>query len=946
MVVVLVVPPLLFLSPLVVGRAFLDGDNFLQNFPLRVLTGEDIRQGSLPLLNPYLFSGTPLLGGFNAGAAYPATWLVAVLPRFVAWSLNLAVAYDVAALGTFAYLRRQSLGVTPATFAAATFAFAGYMSGQIVHVDLIQAAAWLPWALLAVDALLPAAPADVRAPVDRARSARWAAVLALVVGLTVLTGGAEVIIDGLLAVALYALWQLVAQWRRGIGSRAVVVSAAWGLVGLAGGIALGSAQWLPGLVFQSRSQRAIGSYTFFTTGSLDYHLLSLLVSPFVLGTNQGRPTLFVGPYNLPEATGYAGVLALIAVAVLWSRRFRRRPEARAWRVWYGLGAVFLLSALGGETPFGHVLYLLPLIRDERLLNRNLLVVDFALAVLLGWWLQALFDRRADAEPAPARPREGSTRWTERIGWAPGRRCEILLTVTPAALMVVAAVSWWADGPLVLRLLDAQTVIPASSRRELAALVTLGALIGVAGTALVLIERRLSLVALRRGLATVLALDLVVLTVFLLHTPIPEATAQAQTPQAAALARQAAGGRFLVYDPDQFFRDDLYAVGQTDLNVFAGTASGQGYTALTDGHYYAATGAHFQEDLDPASLRGPLWDGLDARVLLSLPGYFVTPSGPPPAGGSSVPFPPDPSPTARDFTGAPLPADAPVTLAPGRSHVWYLGGTLSVSQWSVPVETGSPDALRAGVIAADGTQVAAPSTAVGHALEASASGAPLAGVVVRNGSPTTVVVGVPTARTAQAGEVALEGRMQYGVDASHWRFVGTLGPFGLFANTRARGWAWAAAPPGGTSARATVAAGPPAVDGSQDVRVRSAGRVDLVRSMAWTTGWRATADPVPGGPGAGGPSRLLQVRRDGVLQRVTVPPGDWTVHFSYQPASATLGLVVSLLALVAIAGFLAVDGAARLRSGRRRDEDGDRGPIPGEPGAQPGGSSPMAPAARL
>ena len=67
-------------APTVAGHAFLDGDNFLQNFPLRALVGRDLLHGTLPLWNPYLFSGTPLLGGFNAGAAYPATWLMAILP--------------------------------------------------------------------------------------------------------------------------------------------------------------------------------------------------------------------------------------------------------------------------------------------------------------------------------------------------------------------------------------------------------------------------------------------------------------------------------------------------------------------------------------------------------------------------------------------------------------------------------------------------------------------------------------------------------------------------------------------------------------------------------------------------------------------------------------------------------------------------------------------------
>ncbi len=922
MVVVLAVPPVLFLAPLVVGRVFLDGDNFLQNFPLRVLVGHDLRHGSLPLLDPYLFSGTPLLGGFNAGAAYPATWVLAFVPRFAGWSLGLAATYDLAALGTYLFLRRQSLPSTPATFGAATFAFAGYMSGQILHVDLIQAAAWLPWTLLAVDALLPASPSDPRAgfhrPQSARASARWAALLALVVGLTALTGGTEVVIDGLLGVLVYAVWQLVTQGRRGVAGRIVARSAAWVAGGLVGGLALGAAQLVPGFVFHSQSQRAGASYAFFTTGSLDFHLLPLLVSPFLLGTDQSTPSLFVGQYNLAEATDYMGILALVATCVLWCRRFRRRPEARAWRVWYALAALGLLSALGGATPFGHLLFLVPVVNDERLLNRNLLLVDFAMAVLLAWWLRALLDRPAPAPSPSSAPPAASRRGVASvIGWRPGRRAEILLTAAPATLMVVSAAALWIDGPLLLRLLDAMGGLTPTARYELAGLVTLGAAIGVTGTVLVLVESRLTLATLRRSLAAVLAVDLVVLTVFLLHVPIPERTAQAQTPPARALARLTAGGRFLVYDPDEFSRDDLYALGQTDLNLFPGTPSGQGYAALTDGAYYQATGAHLQEDLDPASLRGPVWDDLDATALLSLPVYFVTPTGSGPPAGSPLQFPPTPGAAVRDYTGAPLPTDTPLTLAPGASHVWYLGGPLSVSAWSVPVERGSPSDLAASVVTArGGTAGATVRSATGRSVQVAGSGAGIAGVAVRNRSNRTVVVGVPSADAAETGPVTLDGRMQYGVDASHWRYVGTLGPFGAFVNLRARGWAWTSGPVGGSPAAGTaVTAGPPAADGSQSIGVRAAAPVDLVRSMSWTPGWQASARPV--GANHATAARSLVVRADGIVQQVALPAGDWTVTFSYRPASATAGIVVSAVVVALLLAGAVVDVVLVVRARRRR-----------------------------
>src|SRR5579863_3703703 len=73
-------PAVIFGVPALLGHPVLLGDDLTQNFPLRVLTGDQIRSGHLPLFDPYIWSGAPLLADWNAGAAYPLTWLFAILP--------------------------------------------------------------------------------------------------------------------------------------------------------------------------------------------------------------------------------------------------------------------------------------------------------------------------------------------------------------------------------------------------------------------------------------------------------------------------------------------------------------------------------------------------------------------------------------------------------------------------------------------------------------------------------------------------------------------------------------------------------------------------------------------------------------------------------------------------------------------------------------------------
>ena len=921
----LILPFAVFGIPQLFGLTFLSGDNFIQNFPMRVLVGKDLIHGVLPLWNPYLFSGTPLLGGFNAGAAYPLTWLTAVLPIFTAWTLTLAVAYDVALAGMYVFLRRQGIASTAATFGAVTFAFAGYMTAQVVHIDLIEGAAWLPWILVAVHGLTerPGTTQDLGAQSAR-RTRWWVLLLAVSLGLTLLAGAAEAIIDSGVLVVIYWVWRTAAAGllRRGSG-RALAGSVGAVALGLAGGVALGAAQWLPGLLFLSQSQRATATYSFFTSGSLNNRLLALLASPFALGTDQGWPVTYAGTYNFPEVTSYVGILALIAFFALLTRRWRSRPEARHWWVWYAIFVVGLLSSLGNQTPFAHLMYLIPGMSSERLLNRNLLLVDTALAVLVAWWAHLMLAERA--EPSAPTPEPTSVR--ER--WRSGRHAEVVLTAVPFAFTVVVAVLLWAVGPFLLRMLEIEYRIGTDARLRLAGLVTAGTVIAGVATWTVLACGRFSARRLRRQLAAVLLVDLALFNLFVINPPITEAAAQARTPVAAQFAAEVGDGRFIIYDPDRFETKQLYALGQTDLNMYRNLPSAQGYTALTDGTYFNATGAHLQETLSATTLAGTVWDSLNVTTLASIPGYFLTPlptttlpdgpiSGPataPP--GQRVFFPANPAGQTATSLGGP----SSFVLRPGAARPWYFGGVLTLSRWEVPVERGDATHVQVGLVTGTGTyrwlpghDVTVTRDGTGKALLVSLPEATdAAGLVVRPRSGQ-VTVGIPTAFTAQSGAVSLDGPLQYGVIPPHWTFTGTVGPFGVFHSHAARGWARARAPGGGPAAAGTsVTAAAPGPYGIQTITVHAVGPVVLERSVAWTTGWKASLQRV-GARGAG-PSRSLTVQRNGVIQQVSLPgPGEYRVTFRYRPAAALVGLVVSGVAGVAL---LAWAGSELLGARRRR-----------------------------
>ncbi|MHB1712091.1 MAG: hypothetical protein ACYCV7_11915, partial [Acidimicrobiales bacterium] len=253
LVVLVAIPIAIYGVPAILGHLVLAGDDATQNFPVRVLVGQQLRSGHLPVLDLKLSSGTYLLAGWNAGAAYPFTWLFGLLPAAAAWTFNLMLTSWVAAIGLFIFLRANRLRSFPAALGAATFAFAGAMDSQVVHFGLVAGVSWIPVQLLGVLRLSEA--------VDTRARARWCAVLSVASAMTLLAGEPRAIDLAAFVVGLYILWRLA----RTRGRRPTL--AAWLAVAVVIAGAMGAVQLLPGLHAVSDSQRAVKSFNLYNSGS-------------------------------------------------------------------------------------------------------------------------------------------------------------------------------------------------------------------------------------------------------------------------------------------------------------------------------------------------------------------------------------------------------------------------------------------------------------------------------------------------------------------------------------------------------------------------------------------------------------------------------------------------------------------------------------------------------
>ena len=439
----------------------------------------------------------------------------------------------------------------------------------------------------------------------------------------------------------------------------------------------------------------------------------------------------------------------------------------------------------------------------------------------------------------------------------------------------------------------------------------------------------------------LAVDLVLFNCFVIQPPITEATAQAIGPTVGRPPPRWATAGSSSTTPTSSRPTSSTPWARPTSTSTTGLPSGQGYTALTDGDYFAATGAHYQEDLDPATLAGSTWDDLNVTTLLSLPSYFVTPVRPRRPDADGCPFPPHPA----SYNSAPGPGGrprGPVTgggqPTPGTSvgpSPWTrspsrcsrAGRPTCGSAWSPPPVRCAGCRPSAATAVTDGGGH--------HSLTVSSLDPPRAAGGRRGAGRAGADPrwGPRPCRTAEAGEVALDGRMQDGVTAPHWIFTGTLGSFGVFRNSRARGWAWVARPGGRIrrrpAARSTAAA--PREDGRPADH-----RAHHRAAQCWCAASR-------GAPGGGPPSSPSdRTVAEPAARRAPAPvlrrrassrpwpcpdPGDYLVTFSYRPPRRLVGLVVSALAARGPAGV----GAGR--AGRR------------PPATAAPGSSSEAPSAR-
>ncbi len=393
------------------SRVFYERDIHGYWYPYRAVVEQAIAARSLPLWNPYVGFGAPLLSDPNFQLAYPPTWLALLLPAALHFKVFTIGHTLLAAAGAWALARRLGLGPAAAAVAGTGYALSGPFLSSISLLHHPLGAAWIPWVVWALEGLL------------RRPGSRSALILGFAAAAQVLTGSGEMCLASALIGGPLAAWRLL---RPGPGGRAKVsILARFTALAALLAAALSAVQWLPAAEAIDRSGRArmdlhTSSYWSLHPASLADLAVPRLVSDLPL-SEASRASVFEGRGPLLVCIYLGAVplaLGLLALAL-------RGASAAAGGPALGALALVLLS-LGRHTPLYGWFFALPGFHLLRYPQKLLIPAAFCVAFLAALGMEA---------------------W--RRPWAPverrrARRAALVLVT--GALALVALAAWLMSDP--------------------------------------------------------------------------------------------------------------------------------------------------------------------------------------------------------------------------------------------------------------------------------------------------------------------------------------------------------------------------------------------------------------------------------------------------------------------------------------------------------------------
>ncbi len=352
-------------------------DPIQQYLPWRFYAVESVRQGIIPLWNPYAFCGTPFLANLQSTVLYPLNTLFLITGARHGFGISAILHLILGGVFMYALLRTMALSVSASLLGALVLMFNGWTVAWLEYPTLsLWVFMWLPALLLCYEYAL------------RQPRSHWSVLCALLVGMQFLGGHLQISAYVLIAFALYVLVRVIARHgHQASRTRAIGIA----VTALSLGVALAAAQLLPTIELARQSGRvAHGAGAAMQTAFPLSHFILYLVPNFLGNPVDYNYWGFVrdqSAFNFFETACYVGVLPLFLAAFAFTGR-------RLWQLWFFAAlTLFAFLAAVGSPVYLLMYYLAPGFRELAGLGRVLCLAAFGLAGLAAIGLDALLERK-------------------------------------------------------------------------------------------------------------------------------------------------------------------------------------------------------------------------------------------------------------------------------------------------------------------------------------------------------------------------------------------------------------------------------------------------------------------------------------------------------------------------------------------------------------------------
>ena len=384
----IILAPIILFAPIIfAGKALVWGTVSTQFIPWWDFAWDTLLQGQIPLWNPWVGMGAPMVGNYQSAIFYPPYWILLSLYaiagiKLMSWGVTIVVVFHLiwSGLGVAKLLEELELSKLAQIVGGLAFSLSGYLVARSSFLSINAAVAWLPWILLYSLRLA-----------NRKEHAFWA--LSAVIALQLLAGHAQTAWYSILLGGIWILFLAVKDYIEKNKIRNIWQSIyKYILAGLLG-TGISAIQLLPTLEYLIQSQRS-GEYGYaeaMTYSFWPWRFLTLIVPNLFGNPAAGN---YWGYGNYWEDAVYVGLLPLlIAIGVVIRaffvkrKNYAQKPTASNRELVIFLSGIIFVSfllALGDNTKLFPFLYRnVPTFGFFQAPTRYSIWAEISLAILAG-----------------------------------------------------------------------------------------------------------------------------------------------------------------------------------------------------------------------------------------------------------------------------------------------------------------------------------------------------------------------------------------------------------------------------------------------------------------------------------------------------------------------------------------------------------------------------------